>query len=118
MCTVCTVCTVRTVCIVCTIRTVCIFFHFLYRLLLTACENDFDATSESRLIFDQINVQPPVTSSVEIETIDDEFAEGTESFVCALRLTANPGDPLQTINPHTVTISITDNDGELIHKCV
>ena len=59
MCTVCAVCTVRMyIHTVCTVCTVCIFFHFLYHLFLTASENDFDATSESRLVFDQINVQP------------------------------------------------------------
>ena len=101
----------------CTVCTACVYT--VYHLFSTASENvDYDASSESRLVFDQINVQPPVTSSVEIQTIDDEFAEDTESFICALRLTVNPGDPLQAINPDTVTISIIDNDGELRHKYI
>ena len=110
-------------CVYC-VYCVCIYYishlsPFLHPLFSTATENeDFDATSQSRLVFDQINVQPPVTADVEIETFDDDFAEDTESFICALRLTVNPGDPLQSINPDTVTISIIDNDGELRHKCI
>ena len=62
-------------------------------------------------MFDTVTVQPPVLSNeVEIRIIDDEIAEETESFICALRLTVNPSDPLQAIEPDTVTISICDND--------
>jgi hypothetical protein len=72
---------------------------------------DFIDNKNAALVFDTVTVQPPVLSNeVEIRIIDDEIAEETESFICALRLTVNPSDPLQAIEPDTVTISICDND--------
>ena len=64
-----------------------------------------------QLLFDTVTVQPPVSSSeFKIRIIDDDIAEETESFICALRLTVNPSDPLQAIEPDTVSISICDDD--------
>lgn len=64
------------------------------------------------------------SSHAEVKTIEDTIAEGTESFSCALRLTMSSDDPLQAVEPNTMTISIIDNDSEsvflyiFVHICV
>ena len=92
------------------------FFHFPH--LLIALENvDFDPkgpTGRYRLVFYDPLLEPPITSAaVGIQTIDDDIVEPTKSFTCALRLTDNPLDPIQSTHPDTVLISIIDDDGEL-----
>ena len=86
--------------------------------LLIALENvDFNPegpTGRYRLVFEDIFFRPPITSEeVGIQTIDDSISEPTESFTCALRLTVNPLDPIQSTHPDTVLISIIDDDSEL-----
>ena len=95
-------------------------FCFVLSLSVSSTASEYEdfytkgPTGQYKLVFDQINTQPPVISApVEIQTIDDDIPEDTESFLCTLRLTANPNSPLQATYPYTVTISILDNDGEL-----
>ena len=74
---------------------------------------DYTLGKDAALVFDTVTVQPPVSSNeVMIKIKDDDIAEETESFICALRLTVNPSDPLQAIEPDTVTISIKDKNGK------
>lgn len=54
------------------------------------------------------------STHTEVQTKDDTIAEGTESFICALRLTVSPNDPLRSADPDTITVSIIDNDSESV----
>lgn len=79
---------------------------------------DFVARERYTLSFTDVGTSPrsgagvKSSSHAEVQTNDDAIAEGTESFVCALRLTVSPNDPLRSADPDTITISIIDNDSE------
>ena len=52
------------------------------------------------------------TTNATVQTKDDAIVEGTESFICALRLTVSPNNPLRSADPDIITVSIVDNDSE------
>ena len=54
------------------------------------------------------------TTNATVQTKDDAIVEGTESFICALRLTVSPNNPLRSADPDTITVSIIDNDSECV----
>ena len=97
-------------------------------LCATAAMEDVDFVARGRytLSFTDVGTSPRsgsgVTSSshAEVQTIEDDIAEGTESFICALRLTVSPNDPLRSTDPDTITVSIIDNDSESVglYTCV
>lgn len=79
---------------------------------------DFIARENYILSFTDVGADPSsgVVSSTHtrVQTREDTIAEGTESFICALRLTVSPSDPLKSTDPDTITVSIIDNDSESV----
>ena len=86
-------------------------------LSVTAALEDVDFVARGRytLTFSDVGRSPRLgvlSSMAVVQTLEDDIAESTESFVCALRLTVSPSDPLRSADPDTITVSIIDNDSE------
>lgn len=62
----------------------------------------------------RVNENPPILSSVNpvVYIEEDGIVEGTEAFLCVLAISVSPGQPLQSSDPDTITITILDIDGK------
>lgn len=74
---------------------------------------DFKIAKNATLRFMRVNEQPPILSSLNPSVFveQDGVVEGTEAFLCVLAISVSPGQPLQSSDPDTITITILDIDG-------
>ena len=85
--------------------------------VLPACpatrEEDFKIAKNATLGFTHVNGMPPINSTVNPAVFieQDGVVEGTEAFLCVLTISVSPGQPLQSSDPDTITITILDIDG-------
>ena len=75
---------------------------------------DFKIAKNATLRFMRVNEQPPILSSLNPSVFieQDGVVEGTEAFLCVLAISVSPGQPLQSSDPDTITITILDIDGK------
>ena len=76
-------------------------------------DEDFKIPRNATLRFTHVNENPPIQSSVNpmVHIEQDGIVEGTEAFLCVLAISVSPGQPLQSSDPDTFTITILDIDG-------
>ena len=77
-------------------------------------DEDFKIPRNATLRFMRVNENPPILSSVNpvVYIEEDGIVEGTEAFLCVLAISVSPGQPLQSSDPDTITITILDIDGK------
>ena len=76
-------------------------------------DKDFKIARNATLTFDGVDLPPPIGSSANpsVHIEEDSLVEGTEAFLCVLAISVSPGQPLQSSDPDTITITILDVDG-------
>ena len=66
--------------------------------------------------FTDVGGQNTVSSSITIKIVDDRLSESTESFICIILKPFLSNNGITVQNPDTITISIEDNDCELVEQ--